>query len=262
MKRKRSPRKRKYRVKKKKPFFKKKSFWVFVLFLLVSAALFYFFIFSQNFQIKEIKIFGNEKVLNEELQQIVESGIEREIVFPTQTIFLVNLSEIEKQILDEFPQIERAKLKRKFPNSLILEVKERTPLAIFCQDSENCFKIDKQGIAFERNGESSYLTIYSQKKGDIFLGKKVVEADLLKSIFEIQRSFRQDLKIEIEKFSLFDERLNVKTVDGFEIYFNLKGNISEQIFNLDLTLQEKIPPENRGSLQYIDLRFGNRVYFK
>jgi len=257
-------RKRKrHRVKKKKSIFKKRGFWISILFFLTSGLLVYFFAFSQTFQIKEIRISGNEKVSSEDLKDTVDTKIEKSFFLSIENnIFLANLKGIEKTILDKFPQVAEAKLKRNLPNTLVLEIRERAPLAVFCQDSKGCFKIDKEGVAFEESGEDNGLTIFSQKEEELILGKKVIREDYLKSILEIQKSLKGNLKIEIEKFLLFDDKLSVKTAQGFEIYFDLRGNVSEQIFNLDLILKEKIPPENRGELQYIDLRFGDRVFYK
>ena len=56
-----------------------------------------------------------------------------------------------------------------------------------------------------------------------------------------------------------EQRLNVKTVSGWEVYFNLKGDIDWQITELKTILENKIPPKNWRNLDYIDLRF-DRVF--
>lgn len=267
-------RKRKFRIKKKKPFYKKKGFWVFVLCFSVFAALFYFLLFAQTFQIKELQLSGNKKVSGEELREIVETEIETKVIFSTKTIFLVNPSKIQKSVLEKFPQIAEAKTRRKLPNILILEIQERIPFANVCQvlpnfasetlggqDAEQCFKVDKNGIVFEEGKEENALTVYFPE-GGIVLGKSLVREKYLQSMMEIRKRLKENLEIEIEKFTLSGERLDAKTAQGFEIYFDLEGDVPDQLVNLELTLQEKISPEERGNLQYIDLRFGNRVYFK
>lgn len=257
--------KKRFRLKKKKPFFKKKVFWVFVFIFLGFGFLIYFLVFSQTFQVKEIRVFGNEKVSRENLQELIEAKAKRTFFLQTKSIFLVDLRGIEETILAEFPLIAEAKLKRKFPNILSLEIRERKPLATFCQDSKECFKIDKEGVAFleaKEEQKEGCLLIFSQKEEKISLGQRVIQEDHLGSIFEIQKNLEEDFKIKIEKFFLLDEKLNVETEQGFEIYFDLEGDVLNQISNLGLILQEEIPPEERKNLQYIDLRFGNRVFYK
>ena len=58
-----------------------------------------------------------------------------------------------------------------------------------------------------------------------------------------------------------EKRLNTKTSEGWEIYFNLKGDLNWQITELGLVSEKQIPLEDRGELEYIDLRF-SRVYYK
>jgi len=58
-----------------------------------------------------------------------------------------------------------------------------------------------------------------------------------------------------------DTKITVKTKEGFLIYLTTEDTIENQIENLKIVLKEKIG-ENRVNLQYIDLRFGDKVYFK
>lgn len=94
------------------------------------------------------------------------------------------------------------------------------------------------------------------------LGERIIEKEKLSQILEIQSGLR-DLKNEIVLVEVVNsQRINVKTFEGWQVYFNSQNNISEQIFNLNLVLKEKISPEKRRNLEYIDLRFGNQVYYK
>ncbi len=53
--------------------------------------------------------------------------------------------------------------------------------------------------------------------------------------------------------------MNVNTADGWEVYFNPKGDLNWQITELAAILENRIPLEKRKNLKYIDLRF-NKVY--
>ncbi len=95
------------------------------------------------------------------------------------------------------------------------------------------------------------------------MGQRAVEKEKLKQIFEIKSKLKDDLKILISEASIISgERLNIKAMEGWQIYFNPAKDIKNQISNLILTLREKIPPEDWKNLEYVDLRFENRVYYK
>lgn len=252
---------KKRRIKSKKPFWKKKLFWLFVFIFLVFDGFFYLFIFSEIFQIKEIKITGNDRVASETLEQIIKSGIDKKIVFPTKAIFLADLEKIENEIQDKFPEIKRVQLKRKFPNTLILVVEARNSFMVLCQNETNCFKVDEEGFVFERTEKGVEFSVFVPEK-QIVLGEQVIAGDCLASIKQIQKSLQQDLKIEAKEFWFLEDRFNVKTSDGYELYFDLKTDVLGQIFNLSQLLKEKVSLQELEKLEYIDLRFGNRVYFR
>ncbi len=255
-----------HRVRKKKSIFHNRFFWLAVFVLIICGGIFYLICFSSFFQIKQIEISGNQKVPIQDLQKAIQGQIEQRVLFfPTRSIFLVNLEKINKVLLERFPQIASANLERNFPNILTAIIKERKPKAVFYQQDQRFF-IDKQGEVFEKitDNEHQYLEIENLVSvKELKLGKKILEKELLAQILEIEQRVEKKINIPIIKALIVsDERVNVKTLENWEIYFNLRDGISDQVFNLGLVLDEKIPLEKRKNLEYIDLRFGSRVFFR
>ena len=56
-------------------------------------------------------------------------------------------------------------------------------------------------------------------------------------------------------------RINVKTKDNFYIYFNPEKDVNIQLENYKAVLGEYILKSNK-KLNYIDLRFENKVYYR
>ena len=257
--------KKPYRVRKKRSILNNKGFWFGFLAIIISGWLFYLIVFSVWFQVAEIKIMGNEKVCGQEIKKLIQPKIVQQIIhWETRSIFLANLNEANKAILKEFPLIGEVDIKRNFPDALIIAVTERKPVAVFYYEEQKFF-IDKYGIIFEEilDNEYFYLKIESLILIEkLELGKRILEKELMGKILEIkQETKRIDISIK-KNLIVSEERLNVKTLEGWEIYFNLKDDISAQIFHLNLVLNEKIPLEKRKNLEYIDLRFSPRVFFR
>ncbi len=255
---------RKYKIKRKEPFYKKKTFFL-CLILIFLFFLGYFLLFSSFFQIREIKISGAEKIKEENIKNFLKLKTKKEILFwKTNSVFLIKFKDLQKEILENFPKIESVSLKVDFPNVLEVLIKERKGVALFFQENK-FFLIDKSGIIFEKiNNENfpQFFVIEKDKKEKVNLGNEVIEKEIMEKILEIEKELRS-LNLEIEKVKIKSkERVNIKTKKGFEIYFSLKEKISDQIFYLDVVLKEKIPEEKLANLEYIDLRFGNRIYFK
>jgi len=253
-----------YRIKRKKSIFLNRFFGLGILFLIILGLIFYFFIFHSTFQIKEIKISGTEKVAVEEIRNLIEKEIEQKILFfPTKSIFLVNSNKIKEGIFSKFPQISEINLKREYPNILIAEIEERKPAAIFNQNGEYFF-IDKEGIIFEETPQflENYLKIKNfLLKEKIKLGDKAIEKKTISQILDIEKKLKE-IDIKVKEFIIVsEERLNAKTSEGWEIYFNPKEDLNWQITELSLVLEKQIPPKKRKNLEYIDLRF-SKIFYK
>jgi cell division septal protein FtsQ len=252
-----------YRVKRRKPIFKNRFFWFGILFLFLIGSFLYLTYFAQFFQIKTISISGNNKVQAQELEKTIREKVVKNIVFfKTQSIFSADSEEIAAEIIKDFPQIEKVSLQKKLPSKLVLLVEERKPAATLCQE-KRCFFVDKNGIVYEEISETNYQgpKIKNQTLlSEIKLGENAVIVDLMGQILKINSKLSDDLKIALQEFDMVSEqRLNVKTASGWEIYFNLKGDIDWQITELKTILENKIPPKNWKNLEYIDLRF-DRVF--
>ncbi len=250
----------KKRFKRKKSIFKNRFFWISFFILILVFGLSYFFIFSQVFRIEEIKISSTDDSLKMKVEEVIKKEIGK-------NIFLVNLKKISKEILSEFPEIAQLNLKRKFPRIINIQIETREPVGIWCYQSyDKCFFINKEGIIFKEIGEESIegkIIILSLKEGEIFaLGEEILVPQTLELILEIEKELKENLKIEIENFTVVSEkRLNVKTNENWEIYFNLEKDTKLELTKLKVLLEEEIPPEKRRNLEYIDLRF-EKIFYK
>ena len=258
--------KKPYRIEKKETIFKKGFFWIIILILVIFSGLFYFIVFSQVFQIKEIKISNGQGLLLQDVQNKIQNQIEQRILFfPSRSIFLVNLKQIGQIVLKQFPQIAKISLKREFPNVLRIKIEQRKPAAIFYQDQEY-FLIDKKGIIFEKffRNELEILKIKNlEQQGKLELGDVAVKQGLMTKILEIKEKLKENLEISSKQFSIIsDKKIEIKTEEDWKIFFNPEHNISLQIFNLEIVLKQEISLDKRGNLEYIDLRWGNEIFYK
>lgn len=251
--------------KKKKSILKNRFFWLSILLLLILGGIFYLFFFFSYFQIKEIKISENNKVKAEAIKSQVDKKISQKILFwQSQSIFLANLNEISGIILNSIPEIAAVDLKKKFPQTLEVKIKERESVAVFSSDSGD-FLIDKEGVIFESfsSEQSDLLKIKkSDSEGKKAPGEKVLEAGLLsKALTIFDKLKKMDIALK-EIFIVSKDRLNFKTSDGYDIYFDPEKDIDWQLIKLESAFRKEISKEKRNNLEYIDLRFGNFAPYK
>lgn len=255
--------KKAYRVKRKKNPLKKKFLWQGILSVLVLGGLFYFFFFSQFFQIKEVRLSGEQKVPREEVMEKIQNNLSRHFLFfGTRSIFLADVSRIREELLLEFPQMAGIAFDRDLPGTLNAAVTEREGRALWCQ--EQCFLMDGEGVIFEEvYGDSPLMVIRSASApSETGLGIKVMEGELLSLILGIEKKLGEKTGLSLVRAEVVSEtRINFRTEEGWEIYFNTQEDADWQITKLGLVLEKEISPERRDSLEYVDLRF-TRVYYK
>lgn len=256
-----------YRIKKKKSIFKNRFFWLSLLFLIVFGTVFYSIFFSPLFQINNIKISGSYPSIDERiLKERIQRGIEKKVLFiPTQSIFLANLSEISENLSNEFALIDSIKSEKEFPGAVSFEVIERTPSTILVQGDKNYY-LDQKGVVFKECLENALdiLKIENLIEGkEAKIGENFLTEEELKNILDAVSKIKGDLKIPLVSVSLISSiRFDIRTLEGWDVYFNLQNDIDWQITKLKSVLEEKIPSQKRKELEYIDVRFGNQAFFK
>jgi cell division septal protein FtsQ len=261
-------------LKTQKPIFKRAIFWIVILFLIVIFSFLYFFIFSSKFQVSSVIVSGNNNIHSDVLQNITWNNVNKKFItlgnwnLISKSIFLTGPKIITEDILKNFPEIESVKVSKKFPQTITLTVEERSPFAIFCQTYDTkCFYIDKNGIIFTTLDQipQNVSIIRQAKENEKFekTGDRVIEKNIMDIISKIKRDLKDNFQVDIKSAMVTTPfRLNIETSENWQIYFNLESETDLQITKMNALLKDEIPAISRATLQYIDLRFKDRAYYK
>ncbi len=138
--------------------------------------------------------------------------------------------------------------------------------AVLCRN-ENCFSLDKNGMAYAATGRMSgnlILTLEDKTQRNLKLGDKFLDAETLAKLYFIKASVAQNLGIgltsaEIQETNLTD--FDFMTSQSWVARVTLRENAYKTIETLKRTL-DQIGPSNIPLLEYVDLRIPNKVYFK
>jgi len=262
-----------HRLKRKKPIWNHRFFGITILFLVAIISVSYFLFFSHFFEIEKIIVWGEKKAAEEEIIKLIEKNLsQKRILLAANNIFWADLDQTKEDILAQFPEIGELSFDRSFPQTLNCHVTERVPRATFCQsfaaeegEGENCFLLDKLGIAFEEVSTEDILLPKIQKSGqalELKLGKSIISPQLISNILEIFSQLT-DMEIGVQEINILSqERINARTTGGWEIYFNPQKDLTWQLTKLRAVLDKYILPQRRSNLEYIELRFGNLAPFK
>lgn len=248
-----------------------KKLTLFALAIAFILGFIYLLFFSAFFKIKEIKINGLDRVDNETVLKFTQTELadKKYLIFSQANIILLNSNKLANEIKSEF-KFSEVLIKKKYFNTLELDLFERPISFIWQSETERVYSDAKGCLIRETPVETSsnnshYLTLLSDT------GSKYLQEDdclnLKEEYFEALLSLDSEIStialLKAEKYILSSE-LNSLVLDlsnGPNIIFNTKEDLSKQVAKLLIIRQEQVE-ENFLSLEYIDLRFGDLIYFK
>ncbi len=259
----------KFLAHKKRKIISKIIVW-FVVVAGLTIGVVYLFFFSKIFNVREISINNGTFVSNSEIRETADNYLEeRKLFIPRfSNIFFVDSDKVQALISEKFPQVKNVEVEKKLLHTLAISLDKKEAVGSWCFKQDNkCFYFDKNGIAFDTAADSSgslLLSVEDENGQFEKLGQQVVDADLLNFILKSQTELEK-LKISLAEFIIpagEKFRLDAQTASGWKIYFSTSDDLKDQINTLNTFLSQKISPDKRDQLQYIDLRIPNRVYYK
>jgi len=255
-----------HKIRPKKSILKRPWFWIILLLLIIISSACYLLLFYSGIQVKNIIILGNQKVAASDIENLVSSDINNKILglFDSRSIFLINSDKLNKEILGKFPIIQSVKINKNLPQTLILNIAERKPVGVYCQNNNQCFSIDENGIIFEQSSASSdNLTIEkTSENSQASLGQMAVAKNVIDLILKVDKNLKDNFQTDIKTAMIASsERLNIETNENWQIYFDLNpdSDINSQLIKLNLLLTNGISADSRKNLRYIDLRPKDRA---
>ncbi len=203
---------------------------------------------------------------------LIDSSSVRGEVIKKEYGSLVNVStyDLKRNLKDQFPGMESLHVKKNFPRDLIIGIEEREKKALWClgreDDYSDCFEIDSKGILFQNvdpnDDFEEVLLIEYHHPVNANLGDRALPQKKTDFIFFVEEKLKEDLEkysnmaIIPHSRSLFMEIKDPQ----FRIKFDFEDSPEDQIERLTILMEEKI--DNLENISYIDLRYGNQVFYK
>lgn len=198
--------------KKKKKEKRKKIFkivkWTSIL--LIVAGLWLGILYSKLFDIKNIEVYGNEKLTYE---QVVESSK----VQIDQNMFKYFKHSVIKN-LESNPYIESVTVKRKYPSTVVLNVKERT-LKYILQYKDGYAYINSQGYILELSTtkpDVPEIKGYTTLEENLVPGQRICVEDLqkLSMVIKLVDAFKEINVAELITY------VNIKDENDYSVYID------------------------------------------
>ena len=256
----------------RRPIYMKILSWLMLLaFLSVTT---YLLFFSPFLVVVKINVSGTQAVDPEAIREMVYSALSGKYfgVVARNNLILLDKTDLKNTIKNGFKRLEDVTLQKSFPDTLDIFVTERKSAVVICS-AGSCFVVDASGNAFapadfaaDELGENELAVLTDDGGRPVNLGDQVLAMDYLQYLADVKNRLKSDLNLDIDKNyhtpQLVSGDIRVTTSEGWMIYFDESIPVEKEADTLKLVLDEKINPDQRADLEYIDLRTENKVYYK
>ena len=224
-------------------------------------------IFSSLFRISNVSIQGTEHIDPEHIAQIARTELDRGrfLIFPNNNRFFLHEERMQSKLNEQFvfDSVEMSVSR----HTLTITVKERVSTLIWVAGDHYYF-VDLSGTIIRELAQNEFEEapgfpkFYDENNYPVSIGQTVLAAEAIQgSIDFLILAEQSGMTIDSFSFESTDnDWLAAKTSENYWILYKPTEDIESQVNNLLIVLRESIDSVNL--IQYIDLRFGDHVYYK
>ena len=252
----------------------------FLVLLLIAAAMYavHWASYRPELNVSQITVLGAEKLPPQLVQSFVESELDDGSYrfFSRSNIFLYPKLAIQQDIVAFFPRIKSARLSRPsfFSRTLVVTIGERQPYARWCETgqvlgADQCFQMDNSGFVFaSADASTTPSSVFAepyQFSGVLTggpIGKTFIPGHL-PGLLALLATLQQQNNVTPVRVSVAGgQDFSVDFQEGFSLKASFGADAGTLARNLKLVLGSEALAGKESQIEYVDLRFGNKAYFK
>ena len=229
---------------------------------------------APRLQIQDIAVRGIKTLDEQAVRERIGAALAgaRFYFLPRSSFFLADTGVIASHLKKDFPRIRDAAVAKQFPDKIEVAITEREFWGVFCNgitgsSTPVCAYIDPDGIAYESSPKPQgklIVSIQSDGREDIALGAPAVDQAVMAEIHALAEKVPAAIGSVITDFELrarVPSEIRAETAEGFVLIFKREDEYASILRVLKRVLDGEIK-DKRVLLDYIDLRFGNKVFYK
>ncbi len=254
--------------------------------------------YSPKLLINNVSVVGAEDVPPKVVRAYVETKLNdgTNPILSRQNILLYPRAFLEQSIIKYFPRIKGASISREsmLAQAIIVSVEERQPFALWCKEIGNrhppagggngnqtaekeCFDMDDTGFIYATalplsgkaymifGGGLPAMPSHAGQAGLVESTSPITETFLPENfggVLELIKNLRQAGFAPQGAIVENEKDFSVQFDEGFVMHALFNEDANTLVRNLQLALSSDPLRGKVNKLEYIDLRFGNRVYYK
>lgn len=236
-------------------------FIVFILWLMF---------YSNIFFIQKIVVEGTVRAQPNEIANEVLKQTEGERFFigTQNNIFVFDTEELKNNLMERY-DFKSINILKERPGTIKIKVDEKN-YAYVWKEKDKYYYADIDGYIIKEVNpleikESNYPLVNNQGDDKIYENKILVSEEKINFITEIfsylQKNNSYDIEVETFIIDNDEHKVTLRIIGGPEVYFNSEESADAQITKLSIIKDERLK-EDFYSKSYIDLRYGDKVYYR
>lgn len=226
-----------------------------------------------GFTIDVVQIEGAEVVDEADIETVVFDAMDGRYMwlYARSNALMYPKRKVRAAIAEAFPRIKDIEIELDSMDVMHIAITERDPYALWCgreyvpetlPEDENCGFIDEEGVVYADAPSFSgdvFLRFYGERNDNFFLTPDVF--DRVRSLVFLLEDADISPTIGVVRPN-GNVEITVNDPFGYSsvLYIDIENEPQETVRNL-LTLYNELGVDSSPHLEYVDLRFGNRVFY-
>ncbi len=252
----------------------RKRRWFFVIGVAVAGTLFAGVAFLPFGRVTHVELnlpaFLNESAIRAQILAALEGRYGH--LIPRSFLLAAPVREIGTALKAAFPRVEDVSFERKFPDTLVVTVIERTFFSVLCgekgedESPPQCVSVDQKGVAYETapHVEGALIARIESDFSGIRMGSRVIDEKTIAAMRSLSDGLEEIAGIKTVGYrisSRVPSEIRLRAAAGFTVIFKRDDDAKIAAAILKNVLDGEIR-EKQNRLDYVDLRFGRKVFYK
>lgn len=224
-----------------------------------------------EFAIQNIIVEGNVTLSTEKIVVLAQEKLVGNygFIFSRSNIVFFPKQEIMKSISAQTLRIKTVSIERLLWNSIAIKITERMPIGVWCGVEKNitepCYLMDAEGFIFDTAPQfsgSAYTRFFGPIKGNGVLGSELTPRQAFIQVSTFADAL-PNIALDAVALVMKDKDYSVYLKSDTEIRLTYTDPIDRTISTLKSILEQRqFTNGGIANAEYIDLRYGNKIFYK
>jgi hypothetical protein len=219
-------------------------------------------------QVKDFEVTGGETALDNNVKDValgLATGTSF-FVIPKSNILLLDRGNLAGVLLSKFTRIQKVDISKNFfDGNVKLSITERSEDFLWCSTRDECFFMDKSGLVFApydgAGTDLGKIIFKGVLVGDPIM-KKFAASDEMQNYSGFIKTFA-DAGFKVDYINIESGEKGTAETNMGDVVFNPgETDLSLIAQNVILLINETKAKNHSAVFNYIDARFGNKIFYK